>query len=934
MFKLSNIKMKPKLIALFLTVGIAPLVFVSWIAFQKANNALENANSTAGGALKKQVFDQLAAVREIKRASIERYFQNINDQIITFSEDRMVVDAMRQFRESFRTYRSEASVSSDRLERMRQELRTYYTNEFSQEYRNQNNGQSPNVETYLQQLDKESIALQHAYIRANTYPLGSKHLLNRADNRSRYSQLHSKVHPVIRNYLEKFGYYDIFLVDPDTGDIVYSVFKELDFTTSLINGPYANTNFGEAFRRANGANDKDAVVLVDFAQYPPSYEAPASFIASPIFDGGKKVGIALFQMPLDRITDVMRERAGLGETGETYLVGPDYLMRSDSYRAPETHSVVGSFKDPEECKVETGAARAALSGRSGAELITSYLGNRVLSAYTPVEIGGITWALLAEIDEAEAFTAVKEMEKNAAQAKTNLLAWIVSVGSLAAGAIFTVALGVALMIARPVRKIADAAARIALGDVNQEVDYRSEDEIGVLADSFRELIDYIRGISDAADALSRGDLNVEVVARSEQDVLSRNFTGATDALKGLVDETRALIEAVRQGKLNERGNAARFQGVYADLIGGTNQMVDAITEPINGAAEVLDRTAAQDLTARMQGKYTGDYARIKDALNTAVENLDGGLSQVASSANEVAAATTQISSGSQTLAQAASEQASTLEEISSSLDEIASMTKQNTANAQQAKQMSETTRASTGKGVDSMGRLSEAIDKIKTSSDETAKIVKTIDEIAFQTNLLALNAAVEAARAGEAGKGFAVVAEEVRNLAMRSAEAAKNTSELIQESVKNSENGVTINQEVLSNLEEISGQVGKVGEVMVEIATGSEQQSQGIEQITAAVEQLNGVTQQNASNAETSASAAEELSAQADEMKSLVVGFQLSDAGALSLPVNDSSSDRQQEGAAGIETSNGKPEERIPLEDPAKVIPFEDGGDLEILKRF
>jgi methyl-accepting chemotaxis protein len=204
------------------------------------------------------------------------------------------------------------------------------------------------------------------------------------------------------------------------------------------------------------------------------------------------------------------------------------------------------------------------------------------------------------------------------------------------------------------------------------------------------------------------------------------------------------------------------------------------------------------------------------------------------------------------------------------------MAKQNSANSQEARALADTARASAERGVDSMNRLSEAVQGIKTSSDETAKIVKTIDEIAFQTNLLALNAAVEAARAGEAGRGFAVVAEEVRNLAMRSAEAAKNTADLIDESVKNAEGGVNTNEEVLSNLAEIREGVNKVGDVMTEIAAGSDQQSEGISQINVAVDQMNKVTQQNAANSEESASAAEELSAQATEMQSLVATYQLS----------------------------------------------------------
>lgn len=237
---------------------------------------------------------------------------------------------------------------------------------------------------------------------------------------------------------------------------------------------------------------------------------------------------------------------------------------------------------------------------------------------------------------------------------------------------------------------------------------------------------------------------------------------------------------------------------------------------------------------------------------------------------QVASASGQVSAASQSLAEGATEQAAGLEETSSSLEEMSSMTKQNADNAQQANTLAAEAKKAANNGSEAMGRMSSAIKDIQKSSDETAKIIKVIDEIAFQTNLLALNAAVEAARAGEAGKGFAVVAEEVRNLAMRSAEAAKNTANMIEESVKNSKNGVDIANEVGKVLEEIVQSIGKTTELVGEIAAASSEQAQGIDQVNTAVAQMDKVTQQNAANAEESASASEELSAQAEQMNSIV----------------------------------------------------------------
>jgi methyl-accepting chemotaxis protein len=252
---------------------------------------------------------------------------------------------------------------------------------------------------------------------------------------------------------------------------------------------------------------------------------------------------------------------------------------------------------------------------------------------------------------------------------------------------------------------------------------------------------------------------------------------------------------------------------------------------------------------------------------SALKNIINGLTE---GAEQVASASGQVSSASQSLAEGSTEQAAGLQETSSSLEEMSSMTKQNADNAQQANTLASEARKAADTGTESMARMNGAIEEIQKSSDETAKIIKVIDEIAFQTNLLALNAAVEAARAGEAGKGFAVVAEEVRNLAMRSAEAAKNTANMIEESVKNSKNGVDIASEVAKVLDEIVSGIGKTTDLVSEIAAASAEQAQGIDQVNTAMAQMDKVTQQNAANAEESASASEELSAQAEQMNQIV----------------------------------------------------------------
>jgi len=250
--------------------------------------------------------------------------------------------------------------------------------------------------------------------------------------------------------------------------------------------------------------------------------------------------------------------------------------------------------------------------------------------------------------------------------------------------------------------------------------------------------------------------------------------------------------------------------------------------------------------------------------------LSSAVNSLGASSEQVSAASSQIAESSQQMAEGASEQASSLEETSASLEEMAAMTKQNADNANEASRVVKEVKTSADDGSTAIDRMAEAVQKIKSSSDQTARILKTIDEIAFQTNLLALNAAVEAARAGDAGKGFAVVAEEVRALAMRSAEAAKQTETLIRESQENADSGVAVSEDVAGVLRSIVDGANRAALLVNEVSSASQEQAQGIEQLNAAVTQMDQVTQSNAANAEESAAAGEELSAQAHELANLV----------------------------------------------------------------
>ncbi|EIC23552.1 methyl-accepting chemotaxis protein [Thiorhodovibrio frisius] len=426
-----RLPLRYRLLLSFLLVGILPATVVTVITTWNAAGALEDGafsrlESIRGikqaqieryfeerkgdmgvlvdliGTLRSEAFHRLTAVREIKRAAVERYLTDVLNQSRTFASDGMIVEAMQGFTGAFAEQGEAVAAVPGEVERLRAALADYYQGPFAERYA-ELNGSPPDWQALLDPLPGATLALQNLYIGDNSHPLGEKHRLDAASDGSAYSALHRRFHPWIRSYLEAFGYYDIFLVNSGSGEIVYSVFKELDYATSLMDGPYAETNFADAFRRADAAPPGE-VVLVDFARYTPSYEAPAGFVATPIFNGDQRLGVAIFQFPIDRLNAIMGERAGLGKTGETYLVGEDGLMRSDAFIDADGRSVDASFRHPEQGQVDTEATREAFGGQADTRVIKGYDGHPVLSAYAPLNVAGLHWAILAEIDVAEAFS--------------------------------------------------------------------------------------------------------------------------------------------------------------------------------------------------------------------------------------------------------------------------------------------------------------------------------------------------------------------------------------------------------------------------------------------------------------------------------------------------------------------------------------------------
>jgi len=433
-----------------------------------------------------------------------------------------------------------------------------------------------------------------------------------------------------------------------------------------------------------------------------------------------------------------------------------------------------------------------------------------------------------------------------------------------------------------VREVDSVADRLREGDIDARAnaDNVNEDHYKRMLLGFNQALDaVIHPTLEAMEIISEyaaGNLEREMrTLPGKQIALTNAINTIRNNLKTLIGELLMLVKAAEEGNLSVRGDLDKFDGSYEEIIAGVNNIIARIIEPLCDAIGVLQDIATGNLAVEVRGDYKGDHANMKIAMNKTLGALNNALNRVSRSVDMVRSSAGQISDNNHSLSQGASEQASSLEQITASMKEIQSQTNNNSASAVQASKLTEEASSFAHKGNSKMQSMLEAMNEINGSSEEISKIIKAIDEIAFQTNLLALNAAVEAARAGVHGKGFAVVAEEVRSLAQRSAKAANETTELIENSVSKVKNGMQIANETAEALESIVSQVTKASDLVNEIAVASKEQAEGISQVNSGLEQIDKVTQQNTANAEESASTAHELFNQSSELQQLIGKFKL-----------------------------------------------------------
>jgi len=392
-----------------------------------------------------------------------------------------------------------------------------------------------------------------------------------------------------------------------------------------------------------------------------------------------------------------------------------------------------------------------------------------------------------------------------------------------------------------------------------------------------------------------------------------------------------LIEAAAKGELGQRIAVENYSGFLRGLGVGINSLLDAVVVPVREATRVVKLLSEGDLRDEMTGEFDGEFASMRDSLNSSVSNLRRMVMQIQNATTNITSGAAEIAQGNADLSQRTEEQASSLEETASSIEELTSTVKQNADNARQANQLAAGARDEAEKGGEVVQRAVSAMGEINTSSKKIADIIGVIDEIAFQTNLLALNAAVEAARAGEQGRGFAVVAGEVRNLAQRSAGAAKEIKALIQDSVEKVDDGTKLVDQSGQTLSEIVAAVKKVSDIIAEIAAASQEQYTGIEQVNKAITQMDEVTQQNAALVEEAAAASESMDEQAKGLEQLITFFKVDSnaqdmSGGGMMGGGMPHQQRQQQRAPSAPPARSAASKPAPMR-TSRPAPSSDGGD-------
>ena len=612
--------------------------------------ALVLSNAALSGMKQEALVQQqsnLRAKQVLVGSNISSYLQSIEHQAITMAHNQATVTATTQFIAAFDDYSPALPTYAPTP---RETVQGYYETEFKTRFDAQN-PDSIDVAALYENLSETTVALQYQYIAASDLPVGEKDgLTNRADSTT-YNALHNRYHPSIRKFLKEFGYYDIFIVDATSGNVVYSVSKELDFATNLIRGPYSDSGLGHAFQEALSLAPGETNTT-DFAAYEPSYNAPASFVSTPIQTGGKTTGVLIFQMPIDRLNNIMTQNGdwqsnGFGASGEVYLVGPDKTLRNESRFFVEDPAAYlrllskQGIKQHADIRAKNSSislqpavspgVQQALAGKTGFAIFPDYRGVPVLSTYAPLKVGGMTWAILSKIDESEAFAANSALASSILQI-TLLTLLVVSILVISASIFF------AKHIVSPLTQLAEWLESMSEGDADltrriKPVGLPEIDRVAKGVNDFSELLRQIlNSVIDMTHKISATSTELHMTMQNSYHTV-KSQTGDIHAIGSAVEEFAASVQEVtdktqiafratgeaRENAESNADTARRASGniqILVDEVTASSATIQDLQDQVTSIDEVLnlidaiaDQTNLLALNAAIEAARAGEHGR-------------------------------------------------------------------------------------------------------------------------------------------------------------------------------------------------------------------------------------------------------------------------------------------------------------------------------------
>ena len=654
--------------------------------------------------------------------------------------------------------------------------------------------------------------LHKRYIDNNPNPIGEKYKLDTA-KKDNYDRAHAQYHPIFRQHLQALGYYDTFIFDLQ-GNVVYTVFKEKDYGTNVINGPWKDTGLAAVYKKALEITNGDDVVFSDFESYAPSSGASSAFMAAPIIMNKRTVGVLAIQMPTDKFNDMFANKVGLGETGQTLLINQNGFIANNAVQTADDDSLKVKLDVPE---LDT-----ILGGQAKIGELTDTDKEKIFFAAAPLAFAGTTWAVVAEVSKTEALSGLW----------TSGMITTAMAAIILAGAIF-VALVLSRTMTSPIKTLVIGMRQLAGGDTS--ITLQGEDRKDEIGDMVRSVAVFKQA------AVEKRQLEHEAATR------------AAEAERARVERER--IKAAEQNQLH-----------FA----------------VETLGESLQRLSKGDLTGHIETPFSGDIDRLRQDFNLSLDRLAGTISSVQNNTHSMNERVQDVSISANELTRRTTQQAAALQQTSAAVNQIMVALKNSTEKATFASSIAEEAKTSSAKSGGIVSSAVEAMGRIESASAEISQIINVIDEIAFQTNLLALNAGVEAARAGDAGKGFAVVAQEVRELALRSANAAKDIKALISKSGHEVANGVQLVTQTGAALTQIASHVAKIADQIQSIALAAREQSLSLNEINSSMRTMEDATVENGRAAKHTSENMTGLSLDANKLDELMSQFEMaSHSGAL-----------------------------------------------------